>query len=226
MTEVKTQGTARQNKLLEGKVALITGSTSGIGLGIARRLGLAGCNVVLNGLMAADEVERVKAQLAEDCGQKVLYHGADMTRPSEISQMVEFAVQELGAVDILVNNAGIQHTALVEEFPTEKWDAILAINLSSAFHSIGSAIPHMKRKGWGRVVNIASAHGLVASASKAAYVAAKHARLAIGSYNMGSIPGNALHARALPSLQSFRGRHIGASFGWEGQWIHAYNSTL
>ena len=174
MTEVKTQGTARQNKLLEGKVALITGSTSGIGLGIARRLGLAGCNVVLNGRMAADEVERVKAQLAEDCGQKVLYHGADMTRPSEISQMVEFAVQELGAVDILVNNAGIQHTALVEEFPTEKWDAILAINLSSAFHSIGSAIPHMKRKGWGRVVNIASAHGLVASASKAAYVAAKH----------------------------------------------------
>ncbi|MDZ4837835.1 MAG: 3-hydroxybutyrate dehydrogenase [Candidatus Melainabacteria bacterium] len=168
MTEDKTQG-----KLLN-KVALVTGSTSGIGLGIARRLGLAGCDVVLNGLMDTEEVERVKAQLAETCGRKVLYHGADMTKPSEISELVEFTVLQFGAVDIVVNNAGIQHTALVEEFPPEKWDAVIAINLSSAFHSIRSAIPHMKRKGWGRIVNIASAHGLVASAHKAAYVAAKH----------------------------------------------------
>ncbi len=165
---------AEKTERLTGRVALVTGSTSGIGLGIARRLGLAGCDVVLNGLMDADEVERVKTQLAETCGQRVLYHGANMTKPEEISELVAYTVSELGAVDILVNNAGIQHTALVEEFPIEKWDAILAINLSSAFHSIRSAVPHMKRKGWGRIVNIASAHGLVASANKAAYVAAKH----------------------------------------------------
>lgn len=179
MTEVKMQGPARREQLLEGRVAVVTGSTSGIGLGIARRLGLAGCNVVLNGLADTDEVEKVKAQLTELCERKVLYHGADMTKPEEISALVEYAVSELGAVDIVVNNAGIQHTAMVEEFPTEKWDAILAINLSSAFHSIRSAMPHMKRKGWGRVINIASAHGLVASANKAAYVAAKHGLLGL-----------------------------------------------
>lgn len=171
-TEIKERKS--QHKVLEGRVAVVTGSTSGIGLGIATRLAENGCHVVLNGLADAAEVERVKSRLTESSGRTVLYHGADMTRPEEISELVEFAVQELGAVDILVNNAGIQHTALVEDFPVEKWDAIIAINLSSAFHSMRSALPHMKRRGWGRIVNIASVHGLVASAQKAAYVAAKH----------------------------------------------------
>lgn len=161
-------------KLLDGKVAVVTGSTSGIGLGIARRLAENGCNVVLNGLGDHAEINAVKTELAQSTGRTVLYHGADMTRPEAITELVEFTVAELGSVDILVNNAGIQHTALVEEFPVEKWDAIIAINLSSAFHSMRAALPHMKRKGFGRIVNIASVHGLVASAQKAAYVAAKH----------------------------------------------------
>jgi 3-hydroxybutyrate dehydrogenase len=161
-------------KTLDGKVAVVTGSTSGIGLGIARRLAESGCHVLLNGLGDHAEINRVKTELAESTGRTVLYHSADMTKPGEISELVEFAIAELGAVDILVNNAGIQHTAVVEEFPVEKWDAILAINLSSAFHSMRAALPHMKRKGFGRIVNIASVHGLVASAQKAAYVAAKH----------------------------------------------------
>lgn len=161
-------------KLLDGRVALVTGSTSGIGLGIARRLALSGCNVVLNGLGGAAEIKQVRTQLARSTRRKVLYHGANMTKPAEIAEMVEFAVDELGGIDILVNNAGIQHTSPVESFPVEKWDAILAINLSSAFHSISAALPFMKRARWGRIINIASAHGLVASGHKAAYVAAKH----------------------------------------------------
>lgn len=153
---------------LKGKTALITGSTSGIGLGIAHALARAGANVVLNGF---GEVEAVIASFrtyGAHC--TVRYHGADMSKPAEIEAMM----REVGEVDILVNNAGIQHVAHVEDFPVEKWDAILAINLSSAFHTTRLAVPAMRRKNWGRIINIASTHGLVASAAKSAYVAAKH----------------------------------------------------
>jgi 3-hydroxybutyrate dehydrogenase len=159
--------------MLKGKAAIVTGSTSGIGLGVARALAAQGANVMLNGFGAAAEIEALKTDLATR-GVKVGYHAADMSRPAEIAALVEAATRELGGVDILVNNAGIQHVAPVEEFPVEKWDAILAINLSAAFHAIRAALPQMKRRGWGRVINIASTHGLVASVHKVAYVAAKH----------------------------------------------------
>ncbi|MBX3152144.1 3-hydroxybutyrate dehydrogenase [Candidatus Obscuribacterales bacterium] len=175
MSQLEASATKEQHsKILDNKVAVVTGSTSGIGLGIARRLAANGCHIVLNGLADTAEVERVKTELAESSQRTIVYHGADMTKPQEIAELVEFAVNELGSVDILVNNAGIQHTASVEDFPVEKWDAVLAINLSSAFHTMRAALPHMKRNGFGRIVNIASVHGLVASAQKAAYVAAKH----------------------------------------------------
>lgn len=156
--------------MLKGKTALVTGSTSGIGLGVALCLARQGANVVLNGF---GEFEAPKAQVAA-LGVKVGYHGADMSKPAEIEAMMAYAEKEFGGVDILVNNAGIQHVAPVEDFPVAKWDAIIAINLSSAFHTTRLAIPGMRRKNWGRVINIASAHGLVASAQKSAYVAAKH----------------------------------------------------
>jgi len=156
--------------MLKGKTALVTGSTSGIGLGIALALARQGTNIVLNGF---GDVDGPKAQVAE-LGVKVGYHNADMSKPAEIAQMMEYAAREFGGTDVLVNNAGIQHVALVEDFPVEKWDAIIAINLSSAFHTTRLAIPQMRAKNWGRVINIASAHGLVASAQKSAYVAAKH----------------------------------------------------
>jgi 3-hydroxybutyrate dehydrogenase len=156
--------------MLKGKTALVTGSTSGIGLGIAHALAQAGANVMLNGF---GDSETPKAQIAA-LGVTVGYHGADMSKPSEIEAMVRACEAELGAVDILVNNAGIQHVANVEDFPPEKWDAIIAINLSSAFHTIRHALPGMKRRNWGRVINVASTHGLVASAQKSAYVASKH----------------------------------------------------
>ncbi len=159
---------------LSGKTALVTGSTSGIGRGIAERFAREGADVMLNGFGDAGEIERLRAGLEREHGVKVLYHGADMTRPAEIEAMVAQAVQAFGRVDILVNNAGIQHVAPVDEFPPEKWDAIIAINLSSVFHATRAALPGMKRAKWGRVINIASAHGLVASAFKGAYVAAKH----------------------------------------------------
>ena len=156
--------------MLKGKTALVTGSTSGIGLGVAKRLAAQGANVVLNGF---GEFEPAKAEIAA-LGVKAGYHGADMSKPAEIEAMMAYATQEFGGVDILVNNAGIQHVANVEDFPVEKWDAIIAINLSSAFHATRLAIPPMRAKNWGRIINIASAHGLVASAQKSAYVAAKH----------------------------------------------------
>jgi 3-hydroxybutyrate dehydrogenase len=156
--------------MLKGKTALITGSTSGIGLGMARCLARQGANVVLNGFGDAQGPQAEVAAL----GVKVGYHGADMSKPSEIEAMMAYAQTEFGGVDVLVNNAGIQHVAPVETFPTEKWDAILAINLSSAFHTTRLALPGMQTKGWGRIINVASAHGLVASAQKSAYVAAKH----------------------------------------------------
>jgi 3-hydroxybutyrate dehydrogenase len=156
--------------MLKGKTALITGSTSGIGLGIALCFARQGANVVLNGFGDAQAPQAEVAAL----GVKVGYHGADMSKPAEIEAMMAYAQTEFGGVDVLVNNAGIQHVAPVETFPTDKWDAILAINLSSAFHTTRLALPGMQTKGWGRIINVASAHGLVASAQKSAYVAAKH----------------------------------------------------
>lgn len=159
---------------LKGKVALVTGSTSGIGLGIAHILAANGCNVVFNGFGKDEEIKQLLADTAKTYGVKDSFEGADMSKPAEIAAMIAHVEAEYGAVDILVNNAGIQHTALVEDFPVEKWDQIIAINLSSAFHSIRAAVPGMKKRNFGRIINIASAHGLVASAQKSAYVAAKH----------------------------------------------------
>ena len=156
--------------MLKGKTALVTGSTSGIGLGVALALARQGANLVLNGFGDTAGPQAAVAAL----GVKVGYHGADMSKPAEIEAMMAYAAKDFGGVDILVNNAGIQHVALVENFPVEKWDAIIAINLCAAFHTTRLGLPVMKAKNWGRIVNIASAHGLVASAQKSAYVAAKH----------------------------------------------------
>ncbi|MCI1835593.1 MAG: 3-hydroxybutyrate dehydrogenase [Achromobacter ruhlandii] len=160
--------------MLKGKVAVVTGSTSGIGLGIATALAAQGADIVLNGFGDAAEIEKVRAGLAAQHGIKVLYDGADLSKGEAVRGLVDNAVRQMGRIDILVNNAGIQHTALIEDFPTEKWDAILALNLSAVFHGTAAALPHMKKQGFGRIINIASAHGLVASANKSAYVAAKH----------------------------------------------------
>ncbi|MFT3665446.1 3-hydroxybutyrate dehydrogenase [Piscinibacter sp.] len=160
--------------MLKGKTALVTGSTSGIGLGIAKRLAAQGANVVLNGFGDAEAPQAEVAAAGRAHGVRVGYHGADMSKPAEIEAMMAYAAKEFGGVDVLVNNAGIQHVANVEDFPAERWDAIIAINLSSAFHAMRLAIPAMRARNWGRIVNIASAHGLVASAGKSAYVAAKH----------------------------------------------------
>lgn len=159
--------------MLKGKSALITGSTSGIGLAYAKALAAAGVDVMINGFGEADAIQAELAAL-EATGVRALYSPADMTRPAEISTMVLKAEEVFGKVDILINNAGIQHVAPIEEFPTEKWDAIMAINLSSAFHTMRAALPGMKARKWGRIINTASAHALVASPYKAAYVAAKH----------------------------------------------------
>ena len=159
---------------LAGKVAIVTGSTSGIGLGIARALAQAGAAIVLNGLGKTDEIEKLRAQLEAETSAKFVYSAADMSKPQSIAGMIEMAVEAFGRLDILVNNAGIQHVAPITEFPTDKWDLILAINLSSAFHATRRALPHMRKNGFGRIINVASAHGLVASPFKAAYVAAKH----------------------------------------------------
>ena len=160
--------------MLKGKAAIITGSTSGIGLGIAHALGAQGANILLNGFGKPNAIEALMAQLRARYQIEVAYSDADMSRPGQITEMVELCGARFGRVDVLVNNAGIQHTAPVDDFPAEKWEQILAINLSSAFYSIKAALPHMRRRQWGRIINIASAHGLVASATKAAYVAAKH----------------------------------------------------
>ena len=159
---------------LKGKTAVISGSTSGIGLAYARALAAEGAAVMLNGFGEADAIEANRAALAELSGAAALYDAADMTRPEQICAMIERAVAETGSVDIVINNAGIQHVAPITEFPVEKWDAIIAINLSSAWHMMRAAIPHMRQKGWGRIITTASAHSLVASPNKSAYVAAKH----------------------------------------------------
>ncbi|MDH6165119.1 3-hydroxybutyrate dehydrogenase [Variovorax boronicumulans] len=156
--------------MLKGKTALVTGSTSGIGFAIAKSLAQQGAHIVLNGF---GDAEMPKAQI-EALGVRAEYHGADMSKPGEIEDMMKFAASKFGRVDILVNNAGIQHVAKVEDFPVERWDAIIAINLTSAFHTTRLAIPAMREANWGRIINVASAHGLVASAQKSAYVAAKH----------------------------------------------------
>jgi 3-hydroxybutyrate dehydrogenase len=165
--------------MLKGKRAAVTGSTSGIGLGIAHALAAQGADVLLNGFGEATHIERVRASLAEACGVRVAYSAADMSREDEIDGMIEQARRELGALDILVNNAGVQHTAQVQEFPTERWNAIIAINLSAAFHATKGVLPDMTERGWGRIINIASVHGLVASPQKSAYVAAKHGLLGL-----------------------------------------------
>jgi 3-hydroxybutyrate dehydrogenase len=159
---------------LKGKSAIVTGSTSGIGLAYAKALAAEGANVLINGFGDADAIEKERAALAETSGGKALYDAADMTKPEAIAAMVARAEAEFGAVDIVISNAGIQHVAPIDEFPIEKWDAILAINLSSTFHLMRAAIPGMKARKWGRIISTASAHSLVASPNKAAYVAAKH----------------------------------------------------
>ena len=172
--QLKTQGAPSVSRSLAGKVSLVTGSTSGIGLGIARALAEAGSDVVLNGLGVASEIARTKDRISADCDVKVSYSPADMTKPAAIREMIETTLAEHGRLDVLVNNAGIQYVAPLDQFPVEKWDAILSINLSSAFHTMRSVLPAMRKNKFGRIINIASAHGLVASPFKAAYVAAKH----------------------------------------------------
>ena len=159
---------------MQGKTALVTGSTSGIGLGIANALAARGANVILNGFGDAAQIEALRAQLSAEHNVQVRYNGADLSHPEQIESMMKSALEEFGAVDILVNNAGIQHVAPIEDFPVDKWNAIIAINLTASFHTVRLALPAMKQKKWGRIVNIASAHALVASPFKSAYVAAKH----------------------------------------------------
>ena len=159
---------------LTGKVAVVTGSTSGIGLGIARALAGAGADLMLNGFGEASAIEALRERLGAEFKVRARYDGADLAKPAEVRHLVERATAELGRVDVLVNNAGIQHVAPIEEFPDERWDAVIAINLSANFHAIKAALPQMKQRGWGRIINIASAHGLVASTNKVAYVTAKH----------------------------------------------------
>ena len=165
--------------MLKGKVAVVTGSTSGIGLGIARALAAEGAHVMLNGFGDAAEIEKLRTELAATHAVRVAYRGSDMSKPAEVIKMIEAATEELGRVDILVNNAGIQYTAPVHEFPPQRWDAIIAINLSAAFHAIRAVLPQMYVRNWGRIINVVSTHGLVASVQKAGYVAAKHGLLGL-----------------------------------------------
>jgi 3-hydroxybutyrate dehydrogenase len=160
--------------ILQSKTAVVTGSTSGIGLAIARAMAKEGANVLINGFGKAEDIEKERAGIEADFGVKALYSPADMTKPAEIAAMVALAESAFGSVDVLVNNAGIQFVSPIEEFPIEKWDQIIAINLTSAFHCIRAAVPGMKKRGWGRIISTASAHSLVASPFKSAYVAAKH----------------------------------------------------
>lgn len=162
------------NPDLSGKTALVTGSTSGLGQEIARHLARAGCAVMLNGFGESSAIESFRTELAQTSGMRIAYHPADLTKPPEITALIEATQDEFGPVDILVNNAGMQFVAPLHEYPAEKWDIILALNLSAAFHTTKAALPAMRERGWGRIINIASAHGLVASPFKSAYVAAKH----------------------------------------------------
>jgi len=163
-----------EETVLSGRRALVTGSTSGIGLGIARALASEGCAVMMNGLGDASEIERLRGGMSAEFGVQILFNGADLSKPEACGELVTDTERRLGAVDILVNNAGIQHVSPIETFPADRWDAILAVNLSAAFHTIRLLLPGMKRRGWGRLINLASVHGLVASTQKAAYCASKH----------------------------------------------------
>src|SRR5690242_12010068 len=174
MTIALTERAISAAKPLKDKVSAVTGSTSGIGLGIARALAAAGSAVVLNGFGTQDEIKATQASIGADFGVPVAYSAADMTKPEQIAEMVRMALDMFGSLDVLVNNAGIQHVAPIQEFPVAKWDAIIAINMSSAFHTIRLALPAMLKNKWGRIINISSAHGLVASPFKSAYVTAKH----------------------------------------------------
>ena len=160
--------------ILKSKTAVVTGSTSGIGLAIARAMAKEGANVLINGFGKPEDIEKERAAIEADFGVKAIHSPADMTKPAEIADMIRTTEKEFGTLDILVNNAGIQFVANIEDFPIEKWDAVISTNLSSSFHTIRAAIPGMKKRKWGRIINIASAHGLVASTQKVAYVAAKH----------------------------------------------------
>jgi 3-hydroxybutyrate dehydrogenase len=172
-------GAMAQRGALAGKVAVVTGSTSGIGLGIAQCLASAGADLMLNGFGEPTEIEKTRAQLQCEFGIRAALNGADLGDPKQVAGLVDCTTRELGSVDILVNNAGIQYTAPVEDFPLDRWDAVLAINLSANFHAIRAALPQMRQRNWGRIINIASAHGVVASVEKAAYVAAKHGVLGL-----------------------------------------------
>ncbi len=163
-----------QSTMLKDKTALVTGSTSGIGLGIAKALAEQGANIVFNGFGDAAAIAAFQVEVSGKSGVQTAYHDADMSKPAEIESMMRFAAERFGAVDVLVNNSGIQHVANIEDFPVEKWDAIIAINLCSVFHTTRLALPPMKMRNWGRIINIASTHGLVGSVQKSAYVAAKH----------------------------------------------------
>jgi len=160
--------------VLKGKVAVVTGSTSGIGLGIARKLAAEGADLLLNGFGEAAAIAKLRKEIADAHGVRVAYSGADLSKPSEVAAMIEHATRELGRVDVLVNNAGIQHVSPVHEFPVERWDAVIAVNLTAVFLAIRAALPQMLQRNWGRIINIASVHGLVASVDKSAYVASKH----------------------------------------------------
>ncbi|MBM3115184.1 3-hydroxybutyrate dehydrogenase [Jeongeupia naejangsanensis] len=165
--------------MLKGKVALVTGSTSGIGLGIAHALARDGATVVLNGLGNPDEIETIRAQLAAETGTEVTFVGADLSRADAVAELIARVEADHGRLDVLVNNAGVQHVSPIEDFPPEKWDLIIALNLTAAFHTIRLAVPGMKKRGWGRIINVASAHALVASPFKSAYVASKHGILGL-----------------------------------------------
>jgi 3-hydroxybutyrate dehydrogenase len=164
----------KRKNMLKGKHAVVTGSTSGIGLAIAHELAANGANIVLNGFGEPDAIEKERAGIEQQFGVKSYYVNADLSKAEATREFINKAAQALGGIDILVNNAGIQHTDLIEDFPIDRWDAIIGLNLSAVFHGTAAALPHMKKQGWGRIINIASAHGLVASANKSAYVAAKH----------------------------------------------------
>ncbi len=183
--------------MLTGKRAVITGSTSGIGMGIARELAANGADVVINGFGDAEAIEKERVNIELEYAVKAHYINADLTNAKATRAFIEQAVKALGGIDILVNNAGIQHTDLIEDFPIDRWDMIIALNLSAVFHGTAAALPHMKKQGWGRIINIASAHGLVASANKSAYVAAKHGVVGLTKVTALENAGNGVTANAI-----------------------------
>lgn len=183
--------------MLKGKVAIVTGSTSGIGLGIAEVLASQQCDVMMNGFGDEKMIAALQSRLQRQYKVKIGYHGADMAQPDEVHAMVKATRRELGSVDILINNAGIQHVASIEEFPRAKWDAVIAINLSAPFHSTQAAIPHMRKKKWGRIINIASAHGLVASKQKSAYTASKHGLIGLTKVTALELAGSGITCNAI-----------------------------